>query len=96
MNKAVMVLIGTLVFSLTMMVGCSVPLTPELIKELAKDNASFCARAGVRGGAGAVAIVPAPVPSGGYGSAEVEFCRSNHDGATVKLSPDGSISIEHK
>lgn len=89
--KKILGLVGIVVLT-----GCTVPLTPELIKELAKDNASFCAKAGVRGGAGAVAIVPAPIPSGGYGSAELEFCRSNHAGAKVTLAPDGTISIEHK
>ena len=79
-----------------MLGGCSLPLTPELIAELAKDNASVCARAGVRGGAGMATIAPIPVPAGGYGSAELEFCRSNFPGAKVTLAPDGSISIEHQ
>jgi len=66
-------------------------LTPELIQALAKDNASFCASSDIRGGVGGVTI-----GTGGYGQAVLAFCRSNHEGATVTLKPDGTISIEHK
>ncbi len=76
--------------------GCSPPLTPELIDALAKDSASFCGRAGIRGGAGAMPIGVAPtVPVGGYGSSEVEFCRSNYPGASVSMTPSGPITITH-
>lgn len=70
--------------------GCS-SLSPELVAALAKDNASFCALSDVRGGAGAVIGA-----AGAYGQGTFGFCRSNRDGAVVKLAPDGSISIEHK
>jgi len=76
--------------------GCNLPLTPEVIAALSKDTASFCAKTGIRGGAGMAPIgTPAP-PVGGYGSAELEFCRSNFPNAKVTLAVDGSISIEHK
>ena len=61
--------------------GCAV-LDADMVKELAKDNASFCARF--------VASVSLK------GSGELAFCRSNHDGAKVTLGADGSLSIEHK
>mgnify|MGYP001559768709 CR=1 FL=1 len=67
-------------------------LDAEMIKALAADSASFCARSGVSGGAGGV-IGGA---TGGYGQADFAFCRSNHDGAVVTLKADGSMSIEHK
>lgn len=77
--------------------GCSSVLTPELIAELAKDSASFCAHTDLHGGMGGGAFTPAPVvPMAGYGSATLSFCRSNHDGASVKLGADGSMSIEHQ
>ena len=71
--------------------GCAPPLTADVIKALSSDTASFCAKTGVRGGVGAVAMPAA----GGYGSAEFEFCRSNYPNSKVTLSPDGSISITH-
>lgn len=71
--------------------GCST-LTPELIKELAKDDASVCISTDVRGGAGAVA----GVPSGGYGQATGNLCRSKMPNAKIELRPDGSISITHE
>lgn len=85
-----------LICGLIMLGGCSLPLTPELVEALSHDTASFCAKAGVRGGAGAATLAPVPVPAGGYGSADLEFCRSNFPGAKVTLAPDGSISIEHQ
>lgn len=81
---------------LSLTTGCPAPLTPELIEALAKDNASFCGRAGLRGGAGAMPIGAGPaVPIGGWGSTEVEFCRSNYPGAKVSMAPGGIIAIEH-
>lgn len=78
-----------LLITLLILPGCS-SLTPELIEALAKDNASFCARADTRGGVGSIVA-----PSGGYGQATLEFCRSNRPNTKVTLSSDGSISIEH-
>jgi len=75
--------------------ACTLPLTPELIEALAKDNASFCGRAGIRGGAGAMPLAGVAVPAGGYGSSEVEFCRSNYPGASVSMVPGGAITITH-
>lgn len=65
-----------------------------MVRELAKDEASFCARAGARGGAGGGGLAMGAL-SGAYGSGEFAFCRSNHDGATITLGADGSISIKH-
>ena len=67
-------------------------LDAEMIRALAADSASFCARSGVSGGAGWV-IGGA---TGGYGQADFAFCRSNHAEAVVTLKADGSMSIEHK
>ena len=74
--------------------GCAT-LDADMIRELAKDHASFCAKAGARGGGGGGGLM-AGAMTGGYGSGEFAFCRSNHDGATVTLGADGSLSIEHK
>lgn len=70
--------------------GCSV-LTPELIQALSNDTASFCFTSDIRGGVGTLLT-----PGGGYGQGTTSFCRSNQPNATVTLSPDGSISIEHQ
>lgn len=67
-------------------------LDADMIRALAADSASFCARSGVAGGAGGLATGAL----GGYGQADFAFCRSNHDGAVVTLNADGSMSIEHK
>lgn len=79
------ILIGLILLS-----SCS-SIDSALIAELAKDQASFCARADTRGGLGSLIA-----PAGGYGQGTLEFCRSNHPGAKVILGPDGSITIEHK
>ena len=71
--------------------GCAT-LDADMIRELAKDHASFCARAGASGGAGGLATGAV----GGYGQADFAFCRSNHAGASVTLGADGSMSITHK
>mgnify|MGYP001565595388 FL=1 len=81
----------SLLIALVMLAGCAPPLTADLIKALSNDTASFCARSGIRGGVGALV----GGVSGGYGSAEFEFCRSNYPNSKVTLSPDGSISITH-
>ena len=70
-------------------------LDAEMIKALAADSASFCARSGVSGGAGGGGLM-AGAATGGWGQADFAFCRSNHDGAVVTLKADGSMSIEHK
>lgn len=74
--------------------GCAT-LDADMIRELAKDEASFCAHAGARGGAGGGGLAMGAL-SGFYGSGEFSFCRSNHDGAKITLGADGSISIEHQ
>ena len=81
----------TLTVSILFSSGC-VTLDVEMIRALAADSASFCAYSGISGGAGGLATGAA----GGYGQADFAFCRSNHDGATVRLEADGSLSIEHK
>jgi hypothetical protein len=81
----------TLAVSILFCSGCAT-LDADMIRALAQDSASFCARSGISGGAGGLATGVA----GGYSQADFAFCRSNHDGATVKLGADGSLSIEHK
>jgi len=81
----------TLAVSILFFSGC-VTLDAEMIRALSADSASFCARSAVNGGAGGLATGAV----GGYGQGDFAFCRSNHDGATVYLDADGSISIEHK
>ena len=71
-------------------VGCSPALTPELIRELAQDTASFCAQGDIRGGVGTLMS-----PSGGYGQSTFGFCRSNQPNAKITLKSDGEISIQH-
>lgn len=75
---------------LVLLSSCS-SLTPEMIEALAKDDASVCISTDVRGGAGAVA----GVPTGGYGQATGNLCRSKMPNAKIELKPDGSISIQH-
>ena len=70
--------------------GCTA-LSPELVEALAKDDASFCATADIRGGVGSVVA-----PSGGYGQSTISFCRARKDAATITLQADGSISIQHE
>ena len=70
-------------------------LDADMIKALAADSASFCARSGVAGGAGGSGLMVGAL-TGGYGQADFAFCRSNHDGAKVVLGSDGSMSIEHR
>ena len=84
MGKIVGLLVG-----LVLTGGCSV-LTPDLIKELTKDPASFCASNDIRGGVGSLLA-----PAGGYGQGTFIFCRSNFPNASVSLKPDGSIAIQH-
>lgn len=67
----------------------------DMIRALSQDSASFCARAGAQGGAGGGGLAVGAL-SGGWGSGEFAFCRSNHAGAVVKLGADGSLSIEHR
>ena len=71
--------------------GCSA-LDVDMIRALTQDEASFCARSGISGGAGGLATGAV----GGWGQADFAFCRSNRNGVEVKLNADGSISITHK
>lgn len=76
--------------------ACSSVLTPEVIRELAQDQASFCAVGDIRGGAGGGAIAAPGVPmTGAYGQSTVMFCRSNQPNARISAKPDGSIEIQH-
>jgi len=86
--KAIKIL--TLTLSILLVAGCSA-LTPELLKELAKDNASACFSTDVRGGAGAMV----GSMTGGYGQATLRFCRSNKDNAKITMGADGSIAIQN-
>lgn len=87
-------LTGKLGFGAALLLGlrACTTLNADMIRALAEDSASFCARSGVAGGAGGLATGAL----GGYGQADFAFCRSNHEGATVKIGVDGSMSIEHK
>lgn len=87
MNVAALILSASLLVG---SVGC-VSLTPQMVRELAKDDASVCISTDVRGGAGAVA----GMPTGGYGQATGNLCRSKMPNAKIELRPDGSISITH-
>jgi hypothetical protein len=69
--------------------GCA-SLSPELVRELAKDDASACLSSDVRGGVGSLMT-----PGGGYGQATLGLCRSAMPNATLTLNPDGSISIHN-
>jgi len=63
----------------------------EMLEELAKDTASFCGKVSASGGAAGMAGM---LPSGGYGTSTLEFCRSNQPDAKVTMDDKG-ISIEH-
>ena len=83
-----------------MNLSCSLPIRsediPAVLDKLSADHASACLRTGIRGGAGAIAIAPAPsIPAGGYGFAELEFCRSNEPGSEIEIKPDGTLTIKH-
>ena len=83
-----------LLVSILLCSGCAT-LDADMIRALAEDSASFCARAGASGGAGGGGLMAGAL-TGGYGQGEFAFCRSNHEGSTVTLGADGSISIVHK
>lgn len=70
--------------------GCGT-LSPELVDALAKDNASMCLAADLRGGAGGI-IGGA---TAGYGQSTFHLCRSNRDNVKITMGVDGSVSIEH-
>lgn len=70
--------------------GCSA-ITPEMVRELAKDDASICISTDVRGGAGGIV----GGATGGYGQASLALCRSGKDNATISMSPDGTMSIHN-
>ena len=77
-----------------MLSGC-VTLDADMIRALAADSASFCAKAGAFGGAGGGGLAAGAL-TGGYGQTDFAFCRSNHAGAEVSLGADGSMAIKHK
>ena len=85
---------AVLLVSVLLCSGCAT-LDADMIRALSQDQASFCARAGASGGAGGGGLAAGAV-TGGWGQGDFAFCRSNHDGATVKLGTDGSLSIEHR
>lgn len=72
--------------------GCAT-LDADMIRALADDSASFCARSKVSGGAGGGGLMAGAV-TGGWGSADFAFCRSNQKGAKVSILADGTIVIE--
>ncbi len=84
---------AVLLVSILLCSGCA-SLNADMIRALAQDSASFCARAGASGGAGGGGLALGAL-TGGWGTGEFAFCRSNHDRATVRLDADGSLSIEH-
>jgi hypothetical protein len=84
-NKIVGICFLLLTFS-TM--GCA--LSPELIHELANDDASVCLTTDLRGGTGGLAA-----GVGGYGQGTTTLCRSKFPNAKLTVSPDGAMSIEH-
>jgi len=65
-------------------------LSPELIHELANDDASICITTDLRGGTGGLAA-----GIGGYGQGTTTLCRSKFPNAKLVVKPDGSMSIEH-
>ena len=77
-------------FGCLLLSGC-VGFSKEMIEALARDNASFCGKVSASGGAGGIAGM---MPSGGYGTSALEFCRSNQPNAKVVMDDKG-ISIEH-
>ena len=77
-----------LVICLSLAAGCG--LSPDLVRELAKDDASICVTTDIRGGTGALGV-----GAGGYGQGTTVLCRSKFPNARVKVAPDGSMSIEH-
>jgi hypothetical protein len=86
MNARSLVSVGILVLGLG---GCS-SISPELLHELAQDDASLCFTTDIRGGVGTITA-----PSGGYGQSTLSLCRSKMPDARVSVSPEGAISIEH-
>ena len=84
-----------LLLTLSLLAGCSVPLTAEMLQALKNDPASMCVIANAHGGAGSAPFVPVPVPAGGYGAANLVLCRTNEPGSKIVLAPDGTLTIEH-
>lgn len=70
--------------------GCS---AADIVRELARDRASACGKIVITGAGGLLAI-PGPVPGGGYGQVEIEFCRTHADRAVIVRDSDG-LRIVH-
>lgn len=66
-----------------------------IMRELARDDASLCGTATSWGGAGAIAIAPAAVPSGGGGYVSVTFCRTNQTNSIIARDESGNMRIIH-
>jgi hypothetical protein len=79
-----------LLLSCLLLSGCF-GFSKEMLEALAHDTASFCGKVSASGGAGGMAGM---LPSGGYGTSTLEFCRSNQPNARVTMDDKG-ISIEH-
>ena len=84
-----------LMFIMLPLTGCTIPLTAEMLQALKNDPASMCVIAKAQGGAGGMAITPVPIPSGGYGSADLVICRTNEPGSKIVLDEKGALTIEH-
>jgi hypothetical protein len=65
------------------------------VAALAQDNASFCGTVSSWGGAGAVAITPLAVPSGGGGYVGMTFCRTNLANSIISYDENGSMRLIH-
>lgn len=89
--KKLLAILGSVLF----LGGCSIPLTAEMLQVLKDDPASMCIIAKAQGGVGGVAIAPVPIPSGGYGSADLVICRTNEPGSKIVLDEKGGLTIEH-
>jgi hypothetical protein len=92
-NLALSLLMSMVMF----LTGCTtLNLTPELVQALAKDEATLCLAHNLQGSAGGAAFTPAPmIPLAGWGASAFMLCRSNQPNASVSLTPDGGISIQH-
>lgn len=78
--------------------GCVLPIRsedmPAVLDKLSQSSASACVVTGASGGAGMIAVTPAPVPGGGWGNANFIFCRSNEPGSKITANASG-LTIDH-